>query len=242
MADAVARTLRGISGALRARPGVFALVAVAVFVLDLFLPPAVLSLVRKPADFFTFNPWLRELPGYLAATDVMLQRKLEFIPHLALFWFSADSPYGGVDWGFAVTVADLMRYLVISLLFGTYFALVFYCRDRAPGAGWNPKLIRGGGRIRDRGECSGCNDRRLYRGRLWRSSAANRRPRVRWPLERSCSPPCRAIARGNGLCLYSGNPGHPLPGVAHRNAGAGPASSRQSNVHGSLNLAPDRLC
>jgi hypothetical protein len=75
----------------------------------------------------------------------MLQRKLEFLPNLALFWFSADSPYGGVDWGFAVTVGDFVRYLSLSLLFGLYFALVVHCRDRAPAAGWDSKLSRGGG-------------------------------------------------------------------------------------------------
>jgi len=145
MARTVERTLQGIAGALRARLGVFAVAATAVFALDMFLPPVVLSLVRKPADYFTFNPWLTELPGYLAASNVMLQRKLAFLPNLALFWFSADSPFGGVEWGFAVTVADLARYVVVSLLFGLYFALVFYCRDRGPVAGWSPKLIRGGG-------------------------------------------------------------------------------------------------
>jgi hypothetical protein len=101
--------------------------------------------VRKPVDYFTFNPWLSELPSYLTADNVMLQRKLEFLPNLALFWFSADSPYGGVDWGFAVTVGDLVRYLSLSLLFGLYFALVVHCRDCAPAAGWGPKLGRGGG-------------------------------------------------------------------------------------------------
>jgi hypothetical protein len=75
----------------------------------------------------------------------MLQRKLEFLPNLALFWFSADSPYGGVDWGFAVTVSDLVRILVLSMLFGLYFALVFHCRDQSPGAGWSPKLSQRGG-------------------------------------------------------------------------------------------------
>jgi hypothetical protein len=143
--NAVMRMLRGSASALRARPGVFVAAAAVVFALDLLLPPALLSVVRKPVDYFTFNPWLSELPNYLVAGNVMLQRKLEFLPNLALFWFSADSPYGGVDWGFAVTVGDFVRYLSLSLLFGLYFALVVYCRDRAPAAGWGPKLSRGGG-------------------------------------------------------------------------------------------------
>lgn len=136
---------RGIAAALRGRPGVFLLVATAFLALDILLPPAVLSLVRQPPDYFTFNPWLPGLPGYLVASDVMLQRKLEFLPNLALFWVSADSPYGGVDWGFAVTVSDLVRYAVLSLLFGLYFALVLHCRDQAPAAGWRARLGQGGG-------------------------------------------------------------------------------------------------
>ncbi|HKE42066.1 MAG TPA: hypothetical protein VKG21_19720 [Casimicrobiaceae bacterium] len=145
MPEAFKRTMRGIAGAVRARPGVLILVAAAVLLLDIFVPPAVLTVVRKPPDYFTFNPWLSELPGYVASTTVLLQRKMEFLPNLALFWFSADSPFGGVDWGFAVTVADLVRYLGVSILFGVYFALVFHCRDQAPASGWNPKLIRRGG-------------------------------------------------------------------------------------------------
>jgi hypothetical protein len=145
MTKPLMRILRGSSSAVRARPGVFVGVATAVFALHLLLPPALLSMVRRPFDYFTFNPWLSEFPSYLTADNVMLQRKLEFLPKLALFWFSADSPYGGVDWGFAVTVGDLVRYLSLSLLFGLYFALVVHCRDRAPAAGWSPKLSRGGG-------------------------------------------------------------------------------------------------
>lgn len=144
MWQAVIRSQRGIAGALRSRPGAFVAVAMGVFVLDLFLPPAVLSIVRKPFDYFAFNAWLPELPGYLFASEIPLQRKLEFLPNLALFWFSADSAYG-VDWGFAVTVSDLLRFLLLSILFGLYFALVFHCRDRTPAAGWSSRLGRRGG-------------------------------------------------------------------------------------------------
>jgi len=100
--------------------------------------------VRKPVDYFAFNAWLPELPAYIFSSDVLLQRKLEFLPNLALFWFSADSPYGGVDWGFAVTVSDLMRFLLLSALFGAYFVLVFQWRDMAPAAS-RARLSRGGG-------------------------------------------------------------------------------------------------
>ncbi len=60
-------------------------------------------------------------PDIFSASEAPLQRKLEFLPNLALFWFSADSPYGGVDWGFAVTVSDLMRFVLLALLFGALF-------------------------------------------------------------------------------------------------------------------------
>jgi hypothetical protein len=124
------RIFRGVAAAVRARPGVFVGVALAVPALSVLLPLAVLSLVRKPVDFFTVNPWLRRLPGYLMG-EVPLARKIEFLPGLVLFWFSADSPYGGTDWGFAVDVADLVRLGVLALLFGAYFALWAHLRDRS---------------------------------------------------------------------------------------------------------------
>ena len=123
MRQAVIRILRGIAGAVRNRSGVFVGVTAGVFVLDLLLPPALLSVVRKPFDYVAFNAWLPELPRYLLSSDLPLQEKLEFIPNLALFWFSADSAFGGVDWGFAVTVSDLLRILLLSLLFGAMFYL-----------------------------------------------------------------------------------------------------------------------
>jgi hypothetical protein len=49
---------RGLATALSARPRTFALVAAGVFWLDILVPPLVLSLARKPLDFFTFNRWL----------------------------------------------------------------------------------------------------------------------------------------------------------------------------------------
>ena len=139
MWQAVTRIGRGIGGALQSRPRVFAGVAAGVFALDLFLPPAILSIARKPYDYFAFNAWLPALPGYLFASDVSLHSKLDFLPNLALFWFSADSAYGGVDWGFAVTVSDLLRILLLSLLFGLYFPLVLHCRNLMRATGWSPR-------------------------------------------------------------------------------------------------------
>jgi hypothetical protein len=134
---ALTRTGRGIRAAVRARPGLLALVAGGVFVLELALPPLVLSLSRKPVDFFSFNPWLRRLPEFLASDQVPLARKLEFLPNLALFWFSADSPVMGTEWAFHVEVRDLARFALSSVLIGLFFAL--WAHDRArrpPGAGW----------------------------------------------------------------------------------------------------------
>jgi len=64
----VSEALRGARAALAARPGVFWSVTAAVAALNVFLPVAVLSAARKPVDFFTFNPWLKRLPDYLASS------------------------------------------------------------------------------------------------------------------------------------------------------------------------------
>jgi hypothetical protein len=124
MATHLARVGRGILRAVRGQAVVFLLVALAVVALSVLVPPAVLSLARRPVDYFTFNPWLRLLPAYLLSPAVPLAQKLDKLPDLALFWFSADSPYGGVDWGFAVDVTDLGRILLTAGLFGAYFALL----------------------------------------------------------------------------------------------------------------------
>ena len=145
MRHVLVRLARGIAGALRSHPRVFAGVAAGVVALDILLPPALLSIVHKPLDYFAFNAWLPELPAYVLRHDVSIQQKLEFIPNLALFWVSADSPFGGVDWGFAVTVGDLLRFLLLGLLLGLYFALVLYWRDRVPTAAPGRALSHGGG-------------------------------------------------------------------------------------------------
>jgi len=141
------RIWRGIATGLRARLGVFLAVVAGVLALEVLLPPAVLSAARRPLDYFTFNPWLPELPRFLSASDIAWQRKLEFLPNLALFWFSADSPYGGTDWGFAVTVSDLARFVLMSLLFAAYFALLAHCWERTGTALRNPGLGRQGGAL-----------------------------------------------------------------------------------------------
>lgn len=140
----VTKVFKGIAAAIRARFKVFAAVAVGVFVLDLFLPLIVLSLTRKPWDYFTFNPWLRRLPEFLLSNDATLQRKLEFLPSLYLFSFSADG-YFGPEWGYTVLVSDLVRFVFMSLLFGAYFALWFHRRDRLARFDWGARTARQGG-------------------------------------------------------------------------------------------------
>ncbi|HSC93622.1 MAG TPA: hypothetical protein VLC73_01500 [Burkholderiales bacterium] len=137
--------VRGTAAALAAHPGVFASVMLAVAALNVLAPVAILSAVRKPLDYFTFNPWLKRLPEYLASDDATLGEKLEKLTDLALFWFSAGSSYGGAEWGFAVDVADLGRILLISALFGLYFALWRHHRDRASGGTRAVRALRRGG-------------------------------------------------------------------------------------------------
>ena len=92
---------------------------------------------RSPAraiDFFTFNPWLPSLPGYLRNGPGLLGERLDRAFNLALFWFSADGIFG-VDWGFAVTAADLARFALMAIVVGAYFALWRFRRDQAGGPG-----------------------------------------------------------------------------------------------------------
>lgn len=126
------RVLVGLGRALRGRRGTFAGVAATVFALDILVPPLVLSIARTRVDYFTFNPWLPSLPGYLRSGPGPLGERLERALNLALFWFSADGIFG-VDWGFAVTASDLARFVLMAVLIGAYFALWRYRRDRAGG-------------------------------------------------------------------------------------------------------------
>ncbi len=141
----LAKIIRGVVAAIRAKPGAFTAVALGVFALDIFLPPLVLSVARKRWDFFTFNPWLSRLPEYLASGEKPVGEKLAFLPKLALFWFSADLPYGaGADWGFVVDVSDILRFAFMSLIFGAYFALWLYRRDPRH-CGWAARASGPGG-------------------------------------------------------------------------------------------------
>src|SRR5260370_14243730 len=114
------RVLAGLGRALHARRGTFVGVAAAVFALDILIPPLVLSVARARVDYFTFNPWLPSLPGYLRTGPGTLGERLDRAVNLALFWFSADGIFG-VDWGFAVTTVDLARFALMAVLVGPHF-------------------------------------------------------------------------------------------------------------------------
>lgn len=133
--ETIAQTQRGISAALRSRARLFFAVAAAVTAFNLVAPVAVLSLARKPADFFTFNPWLRRFPDYLLSAEP-LDAKLSFLSRLTIAWVSAEGATEGIDWGFILDVPTIGRIVLTSLIFGAYFALWSYRRQAgARGAG-----------------------------------------------------------------------------------------------------------
>jgi hypothetical protein len=137
----VAVAAKGVAAAVRAHPRLFAGVALAAFAMHVLVPPALLSLVRKPADYFTFNPWLPKAPGYLTSGPGPAGERVDRLWNVALFWFSSDNPYG-IEWGFAVTTADLVRFAAMSLIIGAYFAAWVRRRDAVAARGW---AIAGGG-------------------------------------------------------------------------------------------------
>lgn len=140
----VAKTSRGVAGAIRAKWKAFALVTLGVFVLSAFLPVIVLSLSRRAWDDFALHPALRELPRFLTSGDIRLQRKFAFLSNLVLFSFSAENRFG-VEWAYAVDGRGLVRIVFTSLLFGMYFALWFYRRDQVGECGWGARGSRQGG-------------------------------------------------------------------------------------------------
>ncbi len=131
---------RGIGVALRARPGSALAAAGLVLALQVLLPVLVLSLVRKPWTYFTFNPWLKRLPEYLAGS-APLEQKLDFLGRVAVFWFTADGPYGAPEWGFAVDTVDLLRFALVAALVGLSVALARYQRDLARLGRWRASAL-----------------------------------------------------------------------------------------------------
>src|SRR5256714_6101126 len=141
---AVAQSLRGVGTAVRARGRVVVGVTAAVAAFNLLAPVAILSLVRRPFDYFTFNPWLSRLPEYLQS-DERLTKKLGFLSQMAIAWVSADNKVEGIDWGFIVDVPTLTRILLTSLVFGAYFALWSYRKQVSEACGLGSKAARPAG-------------------------------------------------------------------------------------------------
>jgi hypothetical protein len=126
----------------RSRPWLFISVALGVFALDILVPPLVLSIARQPVTSFTVNPLLSTLPGYLTSGPGVFAERLGKAWGLALFWFSSDGQFG-IEWGFAVTPADLARFVFMSFLVAAYFALWLARRDRATA--WGGRAGTSGG-------------------------------------------------------------------------------------------------
>src|SRR5438876_11964997 len=143
--SAVGAALRGVGRTVRIRWRAVALVAAGVVALDVLLPPLVLSVARAPWTFFTFNPWLKSLPAYLASGKPWSE-KLDFLSRVALFWFSADGPYGAPEWGLAVDTMDVARFVLTALLIGVYVALWLESRG-AVACGWQTGAGRAGGAV-----------------------------------------------------------------------------------------------
>ena len=146
MFRAVANVLSGIGSGVSRRQTVFWLTTVVVFAMHIVVPPIVLSLARKPVDYFTFNPWLKRLPEFVMSGPGSLGERLVKVWDLALFWFSSDNPLG-IEWGFAVTSADVARFALMSLLVGAYFALWMHLRDQTPGSGRGMRATGQGGAV-----------------------------------------------------------------------------------------------
>jgi hypothetical protein len=156
---------RGIGVAVRAHWTALVVTAAAVLALHIFVPPMVLSVARTPWTYFTFNPWLKRAPEYLVSS-APLSEKLDFLSRVAVFWFSADGPYGQPEWGFAVDGFDALRFMVTALLIGVYAVLWLDYRSararhdwrRAAGAAGGPLAAVGGMLGLSTGPCSvvGC--------------------------------------------------------------------------------------
>lgn len=140
----VGTAARGLAAAVRARPGAVLGITATVVVLDVLLPPLVLAVARQPWTYFTFNPWLKRLPGYLVS-DAPFEQKIDFLSRMAWFWFTAEGPYGFPEWGFAVDTMDGLRFFVTGGLIGLYFALLLDRRQATASTSWTATANRSAG-------------------------------------------------------------------------------------------------
>src|SRR5256712_7147711 len=136
--------LRASARAIRARAGIFALIVAGVVAMNLVLPPFVLSVVRKPYDYFSINPWLHNVPSWLRSGEATAGRKVEFLWNAAVLWFVASGQYDAPEWGFTATVRDIARWILMGVLFWTYSTL-WLERRGPPGRGNTPPPGGGGG-------------------------------------------------------------------------------------------------
>src|SRR5438552_6241678 len=134
----MARMLQATVRAIRRRAGVFVLSVAAVAALNLAMPPLVLSVARKPYAYFSINPWLHNLPSWLASGEATASRKVDFVWNVAVLWFVASGEYDAAEWGFTVTVADIARWALMGVLFGAYFTLWLERRTQLRRAGVAP--------------------------------------------------------------------------------------------------------
>src|SRR2546428_10131790 len=141
--EGLVTVLRAPARAIRARAGIFALIVAGVVAMNLVLPPFVLSVVRKPYDYFSINPWLHNVPSWLWSGEATAGRKLEFLWNAAVLWFVASGQYDAPEWGFTATVRDIARWILMGVLFGTYATL--WLERRARLRSDNPPA-RGGSR------------------------------------------------------------------------------------------------
>src|SRR2546426_9425578 len=105
----MARMLQTTVQVIRRRAGVFVLVVAAIVALNLVLPPLVLSVARKPYDYFSINPWLHNLPSWLASGEATASRKADFLWNAAVLWVVASGGCDAAGGGVSVTVADIAR-------------------------------------------------------------------------------------------------------------------------------------
>src|SRR2546422_8981923 len=95
--ETTVRVLQATVRVIRRRAGVFVLVVAAIVALNLVLPPLGLSVARKPYDYFSINPWLHNLPSWLASGEATASRKADFLWNAAGLWVggSGEADAGG---------------------------------------------------------------------------------------------------------------------------------------------------
>src|SRR2546430_11918394 len=98
--------------------------------LILGLPPLVLSVARKPYDYFSINPWLHNLPSWLASGEATASRKVDFVWNVAVLWFVASGEDDAAGGGVTVTGADIARRALMGVAFRAYFNLLLERRTQ----------------------------------------------------------------------------------------------------------------